>query len=318
MTRRQPQQGDSLEMLLDTMCNTFGGIILIALLIALLARETKVSEAESRRVTESGGVLERQIEAAEKELARTKQLQKELEARTANPAQTGALRLIEERERLRQKSALLDDVARASADAARAGTTVSQEQVIAQMQAMAATNREAEQKLIEQRNLGTSLQGRLEELKSGLQLESNRLAQVTEQQTQQTRPPQEHETTNSHLYIIMRYGRMYPLYLFHTGQPVQNATSLRWTQRTPTTRLVEPIAGAGLDPVGGEAAIAQFLRELRTDRVYLIFELYEDSFAAFNKVKPMVARQRLEYTWEGRRNDEPTLLGPGPLPPPPQ
>ena len=56
MTRRQVQQGDSLEMLLDTMCNTFGGIILIALLIALLARETKVSEAETRRVTESTAI----------------------------------------------------------------------------------------------------------------------------------------------------------------------------------------------------------------------------------------------------------------------
>lgn len=317
MTRRQPQQGDSLEMLLDTMCNTFGGIILIALLIALLARENKVSEAERQRVTESSSALEAQIDQAEKELARTKQLQTELEARTADAAQAGALKLIEERERLRQKSALLDELARASADAARTGSAVSQEQVIAQMQAMAATNRDAEQKLIEQRNLGSSLVGRLEQLKRGVQTESNRLAQVTAQQTQQTRPPQEYSTEKKHFYIILRHGRMYPLYFFRGGEPVMNNTSLRWTQQSPTSRLVEPIAGAGFDPVSQEPSVAQFLRELPTDRIYVIFQLYEDSFPAFNTVKSLLARQRLEYTWQGRRNEEPITLGATPDPPPP-
>ena len=39
MTRRSFGHSDSLDMLLDTMCNTFGGVILIALLISLLARD---------------------------------------------------------------------------------------------------------------------------------------------------------------------------------------------------------------------------------------------------------------------------------------
>ena len=39
--RRLPEQSDSLEMLLDTMCNTFGGIILIALMISLIAKDAK-------------------------------------------------------------------------------------------------------------------------------------------------------------------------------------------------------------------------------------------------------------------------------------
>ena len=66
MSRRPAPQNDSLEMLLDTMCNTFGGIILIALLITLLARETKVSEAETRAITENATVQRRQIQQAGK------------------------------------------------------------------------------------------------------------------------------------------------------------------------------------------------------------------------------------------------------------
>ena len=34
-------QSDSTGLLLDTVCNVFGGIILIALLVALLAQETE-------------------------------------------------------------------------------------------------------------------------------------------------------------------------------------------------------------------------------------------------------------------------------------
>ena len=105
--------------------------------------------------------------------------------------------------------------------------------------------------------------------------------------------------------------------VLRSGSPLRNTTSLRWEQETPTTRRIEPIAGLGLDPAGGAAGITQFFRELSADRVYLIFQVYEDSFAAFNRVKPVAVRQGLEYTWEPRRNDAPLRLGPaGPAPPP--
>lgn len=84
MSRRPAPQNDSLEMLLDTMCNTFGGIILIALLITLLARETKVSEAETRAITENATAQRRQIQQAENELAHALELQRSLDRRAAD------------------------------------------------------------------------------------------------------------------------------------------------------------------------------------------------------------------------------------------
>lgn len=38
--RRRRASDDSLELLLDTICNTFGGIVFIAMLVAILVRET--------------------------------------------------------------------------------------------------------------------------------------------------------------------------------------------------------------------------------------------------------------------------------------
>ena len=39
---REEDEGGSLDMLLDTLCNTFGGIILIALLLALSVNKKSV------------------------------------------------------------------------------------------------------------------------------------------------------------------------------------------------------------------------------------------------------------------------------------
>ena len=44
MARRSMQESDSLWLLLDTICNAFGGILLIALLFAILAREIRIAK----------------------------------------------------------------------------------------------------------------------------------------------------------------------------------------------------------------------------------------------------------------------------------
>ena len=43
MNRRRESTSDSLDLLLDTMCNAFGGIVFMAMLLALIAQQTKVT-----------------------------------------------------------------------------------------------------------------------------------------------------------------------------------------------------------------------------------------------------------------------------------
>ena len=40
MSRRRASRQDSLELLLDTICNTFGGVLFIAILVVLLLQQT--------------------------------------------------------------------------------------------------------------------------------------------------------------------------------------------------------------------------------------------------------------------------------------
>jgi hypothetical protein len=305
-------------MLLDTMCNTFGGIILIALLIALLARDTKVSEADHRRLTESSGLLQRQIEQAEQELTRAKTFQSDMEQRVSDPAQTDLLKLIEQRAQLRSASEMLAELLRSADQSINGGTAASQLQMTERIQQMNAENVAAERELIEQRNLGASLLGRIQELKRGMQQESNRLAQITTRQVQRLRLPREHQTSKTHLYVIVRYGQAYPLYIFRQGEPERNTAALRWEQENENTKRIVPVPGRGLNPETSGAALSQFLRDLPADKVYLVFQVFADSFAAFNACKQAAVQQGLEYTWEPRPNDAVLRLGATGLPPPPQ
>jgi len=68
MANRLKQETDSTGMLLDTVCNFFGGIVLIALLIALTAsNETSQAQTDSQKAKEE--TIDRKIKDAESDLA---------------------------------------------------------------------------------------------------------------------------------------------------------------------------------------------------------------------------------------------------------
>lgn len=92
-------------------------------------------------------------------------------------------------------------------------------QTVKRIETLASQNAQAESLLLEQKHQGARLKGRIAEQGRGLQVLVFRLAQVTARQTQRVRLPQERATTKGHLYLIVRHGRVYPLYSFVDGIP---------------------------------------------------------------------------------------------------
>jgi len=303
-------------MLLDTLCNTFGGIIVIALLIALFARDSRSSEEQPRAGTEQSGILHQQLRQAERDLARAMTLETELNRRVTNPSQTALLELIEQRDQVRDLAETLVAEVRASPSPTDAAASLAQ--TISQIEILASLNLQSERRLSEEKNRGAVLKGRIADLGRGIQSQSNRLAQITARQTQRLRLPRERTTTKSHLYVIVRYGLVYPLYSFEGGIPERNTTSLRWIQESETSRRVEPIPGAGIHPQSGAAAFSATLRAIPADQIYLVFQVFPDSFEAFNRVKVATVAAGYDYTWEPRLDSTPLRLGAGASPPPPQ
>jgi hypothetical protein len=319
MRRRVAQQSDSMEMLLDTMCNTFGGIILIALLIALLTNESRVTESEARRLTENSAMLDRRIEQARRELEQARAMQAELDRRVTDPAQANLLQLIDQRERLRRVQSAMEEALKAGDQELRAGDASAQARMLEKFRQLEAETRQAEQEMLDLRSRGENLQGQIAELRRGLQTESNRLAQVRARQTQRLRLPREHDASGrAHFYAILRHGKLYPLYVFQNGEPVKNTQSLRWQPDGGDTLRIEPIPEAGIRPLAELAAVETFFRQLPSDRVYVVFEVYADSFAEFVAAKEAAIRHGLEYTWEPRKRDAVIRLASSGEVPPPQ
>src|SRR4051812_5963958 len=80
MNLRNRKPSDSLYMLLDTMCDAFGGIILLAVLVVLLTSEEKIQNATHSDSTE---MMQRRVAIAQTNLQQSLQLAASLHA-TAN------------------------------------------------------------------------------------------------------------------------------------------------------------------------------------------------------------------------------------------
>jgi hypothetical protein len=318
MNRRRLQPTDSLEMLLDTMCNTFGGIILIALLIALLARDTPGKATDAPAPSETRLPLTEEAEHAELRLEQARARQAALEAQWNDPLNQRRRELAATREQVRAEAEQFTAArqAHATAEAQDAANSITQ----AKRRIAEALDRlrTVEQAHETQRVYLQDLHAQQRRVLQTMQRMTQQWTRLTTPQVQRMRLPRERPTTKTHLYIIVQQGRLYPLHFFRTGTAEPNRTTLQWHRENETTQRLEPLPRRGLRPDADAAAWHQFLSEVPRDRTYLIFQVYADSFAAFNTAKQAAVQHGFDYTWEARQTNEVLRVGAASAPPPPQ
>jgi hypothetical protein len=305
-SRNQPQ--DSLDLLLDTMCNAFGGIILIAILIALLARQTPNSPLAAARQATSE-MLERRIAAAEADLAAAQELQH----RQANqPATPQAAMLDEKRSLEATLEALRGEVSALDAQTAEQAKTQALDpgsQIKDVLEAQRKLAREAadlRNAIAAQEQNSARLSQRLQEL--GAQIEKTQDAQVVK-----LRFPKERTRTKRAFHIIFKYGKVYSI-IGLDGR--RNDRSIRWTDKGDS-EMSQPMSEFGWDPVADRATIQRLLRGIKQAEDYLALYVYPDSFAAFRSVRDAAVADGWEFGMEVQRaNDELIWGSTGTTPPP--
>jgi hypothetical protein len=294
MNLRRKAPPDSLYLLLDTLCNAFGGIILLAVLVVLLTSKEKSQSAGS---TDSAEMLPRRLALAQTNLQQSLQLSGELHAKAGDARWQQQMALLSTRNELQDALQQTRDTAAqdrgeldtaGAADPAERLKFLNAELATAQAGKLAAQNRlaAASQNLV-----------RLKQRQADLQ------AQVTTQLDALQRPlrlPREHETGKRVLYIIVRYGRIYPC---HNLDSSRDETDIHWTT-TPGEDTAEPIPGQGLDP---EAA-ASYFGGLSNEDVYLVFLTFEDSFPAFLSAKQSAVSRGIAYGWEPFRPEDGPII----------
>jgi hypothetical protein len=271
MSRRRRHQPDSLELLLDTMCNTFGGIIMIALLIALLSRDTN-----SEAVTEESA--RKQMEQIEKQVTEAEQLQATLRSETDTNA-SPAMALLTARDELRTK---IEEARRVIES-----NTVTQASIIA-------TNDPAEiQRLVVHRQQQTN----------ELQTLSRVISRETQAHQRQLRLPRERATGKRTFYFIARFGKLYPVHLFRDGRRELNKQTLEW-QTTTDGETAVPRAGGGMDV----PAFARFLNDVPNGTYAIHFLVYDDSFSSFLAARQAPLARGYDTGWEFLPADRPVVF----------
>ncbi len=279
---------DSLELLLDTLCNVFGGIILIACLLAMLNRpKPALDPANLTSDREAGILIEKKIEMARAELDG---LQKR---RSALPRENDAtlLPMVQELQALqrtaevkRQKIAEQDELAaKKAAQLMRdAGTEIARlrEQIQRVEGKLGLVNQDAEAA----RQRHSALKKQLTDLQ--LELES-----VADLNVEKLRFPKERQMDRPPSPIILRYGQVFPVYdaqgkaapgVNHVSTPDGNFTAL-------------VTAGAGLSPVRDAKRLRTFLPAYVGSRGYLTLYVYPDSFGTMRELKRLIFELGLDY-----------------------
>jgi len=280
MSRKSAPSGDSLDLLLDTICNTFGAILFIAMLVAILTNQVSRDAAPKRPSAESSRALRRlrgELTESESRLTKLRQAvrqREDLERRFASPESRGlleSLRSLDDStdEQTKERAQKLADVAESQAD-------------------LEETARELEQ-----------FAQQMADAQERLRLEKQQLENEASLRSRTSQVPRQRATQKAPIPFFLKAGRFCAFaHRDADGQIVQNEAETRIVEEQPEKKFVEPVAGAGLAIAvdGSNAAeIADRLSDFDKDQHFLSVFVYRDSFAQFESLKNEMIRGGFEY-----------------------
>lgn len=272
-------------MLLDTLCNTFGGIILIALLLALSVNKKSVELYDKLVKTDDNqSDLIREREQLRNSLVDLKDENIEILEDLEDDAYS-------KREEIEEIKDNLDDLNSDSSS----------------LEKLAQLEKEKLQDMLD-------IESTIEEERLTMEEELSRLEAIFEHQElskelkkkpyRKVSLPQQKDTRKKPLPVIVAHGKMYPMISINIGSVEKNEEGLLWNQ-TPDDRFqVKVDPEKGVDPMNDDAldlflsSVRDAPRSVRQDFFLNLF-VYSDSenFAIFNKIRDEAVLRKLDYNW---------------------
>lgn len=298
MSLRHQRPNDSLDLLLDTMCNTFGGIILLAVLVTLLSSQEK--HQKTATASDSQEMLQRHLAVAEANLKQALQLQTLLQSKATDNRWKTQVSLLATRQQIQDEIKTIREQAAQNTKELGASKSSNPGERI---RAINSELRAALQRKTEAQNSLAASKENVERLKGRLASLEKQASDVVNKSQRQLRLPKEQDTDRDPVYIIARYGR---IYICNRSNGDRNETDINWTSNL-TGYIADPRLGKGIDPVANATVLSTYFRELSNPNSYVVFMVFEDSFAAFIHAKQMAIQSGLNYGWD------PNLISEGPV-----
>lgn len=280
--RRTARLGNaaSLELLLDTMCNAFGGVVFIAMLLAVMSHFAEVKVAP-----DDGGYAEA--------LSRRAELQAEV--RRLRPALRRREELLASAAMLRETLPLLDELHAAEQEAAALA-----ERASAAAERLAAAERAAERARREKRPKEAEL-AQARERAAAL---SDALQSRRSDAARELRMPRIRRLRKAPFWSIVKNDRLYVLYRpggFLARERV-NTDAVRHTSY-PGYSVFEAIPGKGVGLKGdwqNAPEVRQILSNVPAATNILYFAVYPDSYGTFRQVRDFFVARGYDYYWAVR------------------
>jgi len=285
MNLRRKTPPDSLYLLLDTLCNAFGGIILLAVLVVLLTSKEKSQSATS---SDSQDMFQRRLALAQNNLQESLQLAASLNAKASDPKWKQQIALLSTRKELQDSIQQIRDTVLQNGkelDAANAADPAERLKFLNSELATAQTRK------LEIQNSVAAAEDNVKRLKQRL---ADMEGQVTAKLDELQRPlrlPREHDTGKQVVWLIARYGHIYPC---RNADLSRNETDINWTTELDG-EIAEPIRGRGIDPILNPGELSNYFDRQSSEEIYFAFNVFEDSFPAFIQAKQIAIRNGLAY-----------------------
>ena len=292
MPRSRDTVDASLELLLDTITNTFGSVLFITMLVAVLLRVSGQSEAERPPLSKTD---QARTEARMAELAaEVESLKSTLDSLPVADPATARIEA--------DIVAAAQETARLMADdTAVAASIVSEQEVMAALEARVAhTQRELERMMPLSDEQATRSREAAEEA-AALAIAAVELDRPVDPTLiiQTAQLPELAETQKEQIGLLMRYGRIYVMH--ERGRALErlgpNQSHFVITARPDgrQTAKARPDAGHIADGATVKATLRQILADYPADKWVVAIIVNDDSFSQFQSVKAALVDLGYQY-----------------------
>jgi hypothetical protein len=270
----------SMDLLLDTMCNAFGSIILIALLIVIISSEVPTVQPVQSSVPDKDHV-ERQIARAQETLSR---LAADLEALPPNP-------LADEARDLQARI----EAAKRRLEEAREDESSMNDQRYVDVSGTVSELRQEERRIRERltalQNEKKTLEEREKLLREQIAKIEQEIQKMVDDRTEVVRLPKERSTSLGPSPVIFLYNE---IFWMHPNDS-RNTTALEWTDKGDSV-LVSPRRGRGLQIPQNTSDLARFLDHQKRSH-FLACYVFPDSVEVFRKFRKLAVSRGAEVAW---------------------
>jgi hypothetical protein len=279
MSRKKSATSDSLDLLLDTICNTFGGVLFIAMLVVILLNMSG-HKAASVPATEEA---QQQMAAAKEALA---QAQSELD--TIRRAANEQAKITAQFSDPKVKE-LLSTMTNSQSKAAIAAANNA-----ANMQTAAEKQEEINRIASDM----AALEAALAHAQKQLSAVDSQLKQEKELRTRTVNLPKQKQTSKDQIAFLLQGGRLHGYMRIGTsGNPEQDARDTKLVTVGKET-FVDVVAGGGVsvNPTGDTTgAVAQKFSGWNPSQHFIAVAVWPDSFEHFPAVRQILVEKGFEY-----------------------